>query len=97
MKLLNIEEIDNGINSRSEISSISQEHLRIGNYRYITDFAHELELSFNILIISNTEVVSLATIITNYFFVKESYLNYDRQVDILLTVAHSKHMLILGL
>ncbi len=44
MKLFTLEELNNSVNSRAELPLTLQEQLRIGNYRYITDSASNLEL-----------------------------------------------------
>jgi len=44
MRLFTKSELENGVNTAADIPLIIQDQLRIGNYRYITDSAHELEL-----------------------------------------------------
>lgn len=68
--MISKEEVKNNINTEWNITSESQTKYRYGLCKYIIDVCQKLNLSQN--------VASLAMLITNYFFIKRCYFNYDK-------------------
>lgn len=64
------EEIKNNINTEWNISLIFQKESRYGLCKFIVDISHKINLSY--------ETASLAMLITNYFFIKNCYFNYNK-------------------
>ena len=68
--MLSKEEIKNNINNDWHITFESQKEFRYGLCSFIVDTCQKLNLSYNI--------ASLAMLITNYFYVKNCYFNYNK-------------------
>ena len=66
----NEKEIEENINTENQITAEFQKDSRYGINRFIVDLCQSLKL--------NDEICSLAMLITNYFFVKNCYLYYDK-------------------
>ena len=68
--MISKEEIEKNINTEWKISLESQKKSRYGLCKYIVDFCQKMNLS--------QSTAALAMLITNYFFVKRCYFNYDK-------------------
>lgn len=68
--MISKEEIRNNINSEWKIPLQSQNKSRYGLCKYIVEVCQKMNLSQN--------TASLAMLITNYFFIKNCYFNYDK-------------------
>ena len=68
--MISKEEIENKINTEWKIPLESQKKSRYGLCKYIVDICQKMNLSQN--------TASLAMLITNYFFIKRCYFNYDK-------------------
>ena len=68
--MISKEEIEKNINTEWKISLESQKKSRYGLCKYIVDFSQRMNLS--------QSTAALAMLITNYFFVKRCYFNYDK-------------------
>ena len=68
--MISKEEIENNINTEWKIPLESQKKSRYGLCKYIVDICQKMNLSQN--------TASLAMLITNYFFIKRCYFNYDK-------------------
>ena len=64
------EEIKNNINTEWNISLDFQKESRYGLCKFIVDISQKINLSY--------ETASLAMLITNYFFIKNCYFNYNK-------------------
>lgn len=64
------EEIDKNINTEWKLTPAFQKDSRYGICRFIIDIIQKLKLP--------KEIASLAMLLTNYFFIKKSYFNYDK-------------------
>ena len=68
--MISKEEMEKNINTEWKISLESQKKSRYGLCKYIVDFCQKMNLS--------QSTSALAMLITNYFFIKRCYFNYDK-------------------
>ena len=68
--MISKEEIENNINTEWKIPLASQKKFRYGLCKYIVELCQKMNLS--------QSTASLAMLITNYFFIKRCYFNYDK-------------------
>jgi hypothetical protein len=73
--MLKKEEITSNINTEYAISPDYLKESRYGLCRYISEICNSIEI--------NNDIASIAMMYTNHFFIKKSYLNYEKLVKLL--------------
>jgi hypothetical protein len=67
------EEIFSNINTDYAISADYLKESRYGLCRYISDICNSIDI--------NNDIASIAMVYVNHFFIKKSYLNYEKLVN----------------
>lgn len=74
------DEITNNINTDLKISKKYLNESRLGLCKYIVDISNQIDMYNIFLILSPTDITSISMVYSNYFFLKKSFINYDKLV-----------------